>query len=125
LFLLKKRGQAYGYELATEMRKYALTDADIEIAALYRVLRQLERNACATSTWDVEHGGPARRLYVLTPRGEQHLEEWVTVIDHMSRSMRHFVKLARSTMEDSTLAANEPPEIQEPDAVKPQPSRNP
>ena len=125
LFLLKKKGRTYGYDLANELRRYALTDAEIEISALYRTLRQLERNACVTSEWDVEGSGPARRLYVLTPRGEQHLEEWVTVLEHMSRSMAQLVKLARSTIENSTLAGNEPPEIREHDAVEPQPSRIP
>ena len=122
LFLLKKKGRAYGYDLASEVRENALTDADIEISALYRTLRQLEQNACVTSTWDVEHGGPARRLYVLTPRGEQHLEQWVSVLGHMSKSMTQFVKLARSAMEDSTLVGgSEGTEIREHAAVKPQP----
>src|SRR5215467_5218187 len=79
LFLLKKKGRSYGYELAAELRSYAFTDAEIEIAALYKTLRQLEENDCVTSAWDVDGSGPARRLYQLTPRGEQHLGEWVSV----------------------------------------------
>jgi DNA-binding PadR family transcriptional regulator len=88
LFLLKRKGRAYGYELANDLRAYALTDAEIEAASLYRTLRQLEVNSCVTSEWDVAGSGPARRVYVLTARGEQHLQEWVTVLDHMSRSMK-------------------------------------
>jgi DNA-binding PadR family transcriptional regulator len=95
LFLLKKNERSYGYELASELRKYALTDAEIEISALYRTLRQLEENDCVTSEWDVEGSGPARRLYRLTPRGKEHLEEWITVLDHMSASMSRFVREAR------------------------------
>jgi PadR family transcriptional regulator, regulatory protein PadR len=123
LFLLKKKGQAYGYELASEVRKYALTDADIETSALYRTLRQLEQNGCVTSTWDVEHRGPARRLYVLTPQGEQHLAEWVGVLDHMSSAMAQLVKLARSTIEDSTLDAGERTAMPEHATLDPQPNR--
>jgi PadR family transcriptional regulator PadR len=96
LFLLKQKGRSHGYELANAIRAYALTDAEIEVAALYRTLRQLESNACVTSEWDVERGGPARRLYRLTERGEEHLEEWVTVLDQMSLSMRRLVSAARS-----------------------------
>lgn len=95
LYLLKRKGRSYGYELAGELREYALTDAEIEIAALYRTLRQLERNGCVTSEWDVDGGGPARRLYRLTSRGEEHLQEWITVIDHMCHSMMRLVKAAR------------------------------
>lgn len=55
LFLLKKRQHSYGYELSHELREHALTDAEIERAALYRILRQLEAT-CRNST--VTH--PAR-----------------------------------------------------------------
>ena len=95
LYLLRKKGRAYGYELAGEMRDYAFTDAEIEVAALYRTLRQLEQNACVTSQWDVEGSGPARRVYALTGRGEQHLDEWVAVLNSMSKSMARFVRDAQ------------------------------
>jgi len=95
LFLLKRKRRSYGYELASELRAYAFTDAEIEVAALYRTLRQLEQNGCVTSEWNVDHSGPARRVYALTPRGESHLSEWVTVLDHMSRAMTRFIKEAR------------------------------
>ena len=96
LFLLQRKGRSYGYELATELRKHALTDAEIEVSALYRTLRQLEQSGCVTSAWDVEGSGPARRLYVLTPRGEERLAEWVAVLAHISESMCRFVRQARS-----------------------------
>lgn len=96
LFLLKKKGRCHGYELASELREYALTDSEIEIAALYRTLRQLEKNGCVRSEWDIGGSGPARRLYVLTAHGHEHLREWVTVLDHMCRSMRRFVTEAQT-----------------------------
>ena len=96
LFLLQKKGRSYGYELASELREYALTDAEVEIAALYRTLRALEENDCVTSEWDVEGSGPARRQYRLTARGKEHLGEWVTVLDHMSSSMTRLVKEVRA-----------------------------
>jgi DNA-binding PadR family transcriptional regulator len=91
LFLLKCKRRSYGYELSSELAKHALTDAEIEAAALYRTLRQLEKSGFVHSEWDSGHSGPARRLYVLTELGEVHLEEWVTVLDHMSTSMARFV----------------------------------
>jgi PadR family transcriptional regulator, regulatory protein PadR len=96
LFLLEKKGRTYGYDLAADVRKHALTDAEIEVSALYRTLRQLEQNACVTSQWDVEGNGPARRLYELTPRGREHLQEWLAVLAHLSESMSKFVREARS-----------------------------
>lgn len=96
LFLLRRKGQSYGYELASDLQEFAVTDAKIEASALYKTLRQLEQNDCAVSKWDVEGSGPARRLYALTSRGKQHLEEWITVLDHISTAMARLVEAARA-----------------------------
>jgi DNA-binding PadR family transcriptional regulator len=94
LFLLREKGRSYGYELAAELGEHVLTDASIEAAALYKTLRQLEQNGCVTSEWNVTGKGPAKRVYRLTPHGEEHLTEWTTVLDHMARSMTRFVRRA-------------------------------
>lgn len=91
LYLLKQRGQAYGYELVGELNEHALTDSVIERGAVYRTLRTLEDNGNVVSDWDVSGSGPARRTYRLTPDGEFHLEEWAEVLGNLSRSMAHFV----------------------------------
>jgi PadR family transcriptional regulator, regulatory protein PadR len=96
LYLLQRKGRAYGYELASEVRAHAFTDAEIEVAALYRTLRQLEQNDCVISEWDVKGNGPARRVYKLTSRGEEHLGEWLTVLRHMSSAMGRFVRNAQA-----------------------------
>jgi PadR family transcriptional regulator len=96
LFLLKKKGRSYGYELAGELRQHAFTDAEIEVAALYKTLRQLEQNDCVISEWVVQGSGPARRVYKLTSRGEQHLDEWIAVLGHISKSMARFVRAAQA-----------------------------
>jgi len=105
LFLLKKKERSYGYELAAELREHAFTDASIETAALYKTLRQLEQNDCVTSEWDVTGEGPAKRLYCLTPRGEEHLAEWITVLDHVARSMTRFVRKAGKPTRDKSQDA--------------------
>lgn len=95
LMLLLEKQRSHGYELASEVQTHALTDAAIEVAALYRTLRQLERNGCVQSEWDIDHGGPARRMYRLTAKGEAHLKEWTVVLQHMAGSMQQFVAEAR------------------------------
>ena len=92
LLQLKKKGESYGYDLLSSLQGHALTDAEIEGAALYRTLRQLELNGNVRSGWDIDRGGPARHVYRLTPNGERHLQEWATVLDHVSKSMGRFVK---------------------------------
>jgi PadR family transcriptional regulator PadR len=95
LLLLKKKGRSYGYDLSADLEAHALTDAEIERAALYRTLRQLEANGNVTSEWETEGSGPARRVYRLTARGEQHLQEWATVLGNVSKAMARFVRQAR------------------------------
>jgi PadR family transcriptional regulator, regulatory protein PadR len=97
LLLLKENGASYGYDLSSYLQSYALTDAEIERAALYRVLNRLEMNGNVTSAWDVKTGGPARRIYQLTAKGRTHLDEWATVLDHVSKSMALFVRKARQS----------------------------
>jgi PadR family transcriptional regulator, regulatory protein PadR len=96
LLLLKQKRRSYGYELSRALQDHALTDAEVERAALYRTLRQLEANGNVVSAWETDHAGPARRLYSLTLEGEQHLDEWAVVLEHLSKSMGGFVKAARA-----------------------------
>jgi PadR family transcriptional regulator, regulatory protein PadR len=100
LLLLKQKGHSYGYDLCAELQEQSLTDAAIERGALYRTLRQLEMNGNVKSEWETDKGGPARRVYKLTKAGEQHLEEWVAVLDHLSKSMTRFVREARKTLQE-------------------------
>ena len=108
LFLLKSTGGSYGYELVSMLPGLAFTDSEIEPAALYRTLRQMEKNGCVTSEWDTHHGGPARRVYSLTPRGEEHLNEWLGVLEHMSGAMQRLVgKARRESVEHRAVAQGE------------------
>lgn len=91
LYLLKKNGPSYGYELAGALKEHALTDASIERAALYRTLQQLEANGHVVSEWDVSGTGPARHNYRLTESGEKHLHEWGVVLETLAHSMARFV----------------------------------
>jgi PadR family transcriptional regulator PadR len=92
---LKKKGRSDGYDLSGELQQHALTDAEIERAALYRTLRQLEMNDNVKSEWQTDQSGPARRVYRLTAKGERHLEEWASVLDHVSKSTAEFVRQFR------------------------------
>jgi PadR family transcriptional regulator, regulatory protein PadR len=95
LLLLKEKGRSCGYDLCTDLQEHALTDAEIDKAALYRTLRQLEKNGNVKSAWETGEGGPARRVYKITRNGEKHLLEWATVLEHLSKSMSRFVISAR------------------------------
>lgn len=105
LYLLKRNGPAHGYELAGDLQEHALTDSEIERAALYRALQQLESAGHVTSTWDVSRGGPARHIYQLTPSGEAHLQEWHAVLDSLVESMGRFVQDIGELSKEGELAS--------------------
>ena len=94
LLMLKDKESAYGYDLSESLDRYALTDAQIERAALYRTLRTLEQNGYVKSTWDVHTGGPARRMYSLTKSGHRHLQEWAEVMSRLGDAMKLFSRKA-------------------------------
>jgi Predicted transcriptional regulators len=98
LHLLQIKGRSCGYDLCSELKNHALTDAEIDKAALYRTLRQLEANGNVKSSWEEGESGPARRVYRLTKEGERHLEEWTLVLEKLSKSMDRFVRSARKTL---------------------------
>jgi DNA-binding PadR family transcriptional regulator len=89
LRILKEKKKSYGYEIAECLTQYALTDATIEGAALYRTLRTLEANGYVRSTWD-DGDGPARRNYSLTSAGHTHLRDWAHLLEALGREMIAF-----------------------------------
>lgn len=92
LYLLKTKGKTHGYELVKALNEHSLTDSIVEPGALYRTLRRLEDNEYVISTWDMSGAGPARRVYELTADGEEHLREWIVVLEQLSKSMAGFVQ---------------------------------
>jgi DNA-binding PadR family transcriptional regulator len=101
LRILKEKQKSYGYEIAECLSQYALTDATIEGAALYRTLRTLEANGYVISTWD-EGDGPARRNYSLTKSGHIHLHDWAHLLETLGSAMMVFAR--EVTTQESTAA---------------------
>lgn len=103
LHLLKAKGKTHGYELVKALNEHSLTDSIVEPGALYRTLRRLEENKYVVSTWDMSGSGPARRMYEITPDGEEHLREWVIVLEHMAKSMVDFVNDANKNFNSENI----------------------
>jgi len=66
-------GPVHGYELAQTIASAGFRRAAEDPSLLYKLLRALESEGFATSTWADGEGGPPRRLYTLTPAGEDYL----------------------------------------------------
>jgi DNA-binding PadR family transcriptional regulator len=89
--------------LPNALAQYALTDATIEGAALYRTLRTLEANGYVASTWDAGDG-PARRNYSLTRSGHVHLRDWADLLESLGKAMIEFASETRNNNADGKSA---------------------
>jgi DNA-binding PadR family transcriptional regulator len=94
LRILMEKKKSYGYEIAESLARYALTDATIEGAALYRSLKTLEANGHVSSTWNAGEG-PARHNYSLTRSGRKHLADWAYLLESLGKTMIEFSRETR------------------------------
>ena len=74
LGLLSDRAM-YGYELLSELRTRSAAVIDLPEGTVYPGLRRLERDQLIGGHWVDIAGGPRRRYYALTPKGERALAE--------------------------------------------------
>lgn len=70
LLLLLRAEPGYGYALRRELGARGL---EVEPGALYRNLRELERDGLITSRWMEPAAGPRARVYTISPSGQRSL----------------------------------------------------
>jgi len=81
--------RAHGYALAEALVSFGLGDTSLR--RIYRLLRTMEAQGWVASDWDAKSTqGPPRRVYTLTPVGEQVLADWVA---HLTESRRAIDRL--------------------------------
>ena len=59
--------------------------------AIYRTLKQLEKDGEVESRWDTAHTGPAIKIYSLTPIGWDKLEYWKRDIEMRLANLTYFL----------------------------------
>lgn len=91
LALLEKEG-CYGYELLSFIQEYGFSQGKPPPGMVYRHLRQLEANGFVSSTWQTEQSGPARRIYRITPEGQDALAEWAEFMEQQAKHLRLFTR---------------------------------
>ncbi len=96
LYLLASGAARHGYEVLQQAQSACLTDAPLDAAAVYRTLRALESEGCVVSSWEPGPSGPARRIYVITAVGVQHLRQWVAILEQRGAAMLRFAEECRA-----------------------------
>jgi poly-beta-hydroxybutyrate-responsive repressor len=77
LLVMLHRGEAHGYNLLNGLDEFGFQPGQSDPSLLYRALREMEEISLVTSEWDSESLGPQRRVYQITPAGEEYLKDWI------------------------------------------------
>ncbi|MDW7738846.1 MAG: helix-turn-helix transcriptional regulator [Bacillota bacterium] len=96
LFLLKEK-PAHGYEIMDKLGNLGFLDSLPDPSVVYRHLRNLEEEGKVKSELVPGSGGPARKVYSITPGGEDYLEMWILKIRRRKASLESFLKLYEET----------------------------
>jgi len=115
LLLLLKEEPGYGYDLVTRLKALGIDD---DSAAVYRSLRSLEERGAVYSYWNTSSTGPARRMYRLTPAGEEQLQAAVEAVAETHLAIERY--LCRHALAQSKCA--EPGDDSTPPTTRPRPS---
>ena len=91
LLLLAQKKQSYGYELIEHAGDFGFEEGTPDAGAIYRNLRNMEKEGLVTSEWDTKGTGPARRLYRLTPDGKEMLHSWAVSIRQRKVALEQFL----------------------------------
>ena len=92
LYLIRK-SPSYGYQLMEYIGNLPFPGPTPDSAAVYRMLRELETAGLVRSEWEHGEAGPSKRVYRITPRGEERLEVWVAAFRERVKMLNGFITL--------------------------------
>lgn len=89
-------GPLHGYSLVEKLAELRIArGCRPDATGIYRALHSMQEADFVTARWDTKTGGPARRIYRLTPRGRQCLKRWVATLAEYDAALRQLLATAR------------------------------
>ncbi len=95
ILLLLRQDPSHGYTLIEDLRREGLIDEDLDPAVVYRYMREMEEEGLLTSEWDTAGGGVPRRVYRLTPAGEEFIRGCIVNLRRTRRRLGRIFRLYR------------------------------
>ncbi len=91
LLLIMRQGPAHGYELMERLKEFGLDDIDPSL--IYRALHSLEGQGIVSSSWDEKDSqGPPRRVYHLTPDGQEMLDHYMVEMKGIRQRIDNWIQ---------------------------------
>ena len=90
-----RRKPSYGYEIIQTIQEFGFVEGQAPPGMIYRHLRDLEAAGLVISSWRTEGAGPAKRVYELTPEGEEALALWSEYMEQQAQKLTSFIKAYR------------------------------
>ena len=110
LLLLLFQRPSHGYDLLDRLAQAGLSIGAPDPAAVYRTLRQMERDGLVLSRWDRSSHGPPRRTYELSSEGEDLLHTWAQSIRQNRKVLDRYLTLYTDKIDQSASDEHVPGE---------------
>ena len=91
ILLSLKQNPSYGYEIIGALQRFGFIQGNAPPGMIYRHLRQMEADGLVRSHWETQASGPAKRIYAITPEGEEVLELWIAHMELLGERLGAFV----------------------------------
>jgi PadR family transcriptional regulator PadR len=96
ILMALKEKESYGYELIEKIDGFGFHSSPPDVGAIYKNLRNMEKEGWVKSKWDTKGTGPAKRIYRITPQGEEILHGWAITLRKRKASLDQFLSLYQS-----------------------------
>ncbi len=92
ILLFLSKGTSYGYELIDKLRELGFHKESIDVGAVYKTLRRLEKEGFVKSTWYMK-GARRKRVYKVTPQGRVLLRVWMERVKERKNALEKFIRI--------------------------------
>jgi DNA-binding PadR family transcriptional regulator len=86
--------------LIERISEFRFHDSPPDVGAVYKNLRNMEKEGWVKSKWDTRGAGPAKRIYRITPQGEEILHGWAITLRKRREALDQFIKTYQSHYEE-------------------------
>jgi len=106
LLMILRDDASHGYNLVEALQEFGFVPGSVDASVIYRALREMEEQSWVTSEWDTSGSGPPRRVYSVTPGGEEYLGRWINDLRCTRDELDRFIE--RYAQQEARLGEGKP-----------------